>query len=87
MNATNAELRAWQLDGMSREDLLAALRQLGEPLQLRFTAEWLQRKSTDQLRILLLTARLLAVLRQQRNRAPAAECAEPLSIRPVTLRR
>jgi hypothetical protein len=66
MAKTQTEIELRQLEVMNREQLIAALVQMGTCLNVRFTQEWLEDKPMDRLRVLWLTARLLEVMRQKR---------------------
>jgi hypothetical protein len=60
---TELELRL--LDRMDREQLIAALGRARHWLLVEISDEWLSEQSTERLRILLLAAKLLRVLRQR----------------------
>jgi hypothetical protein len=68
MFATLIELEMLVLEEMSRERLIAALLEERDCLSLEFTREWLEEQSTDGLRLFMLAAKLVRVLRQNRGR-------------------
>ncbi|HEV3444659.1 MAG TPA: hypothetical protein VG099_08460 [Gemmataceae bacterium] len=71
MFATLIELEMLVLEEMSREQLIAALLEERDCLSLEFTREWLAEQSTDGLRLFMLAAKLVRVLRQNRSRTTA----------------
>jgi hypothetical protein len=71
MITTLSELELSCIDRLSREQLLAALRNHTEHLPGDLV-ERLDDQSTDQLRLLLLAGRLIRVLRQWGHRGPTS---------------
>jgi hypothetical protein len=69
MFATLIGLELSLLEGLSREQLLTVLVEQRESLSLRFSQDWLEGQSTDQLRLVLLAAKLLCLLRHSEKRA------------------
>jgi hypothetical protein len=68
MFSTLIELEMLVLEDMSREQMIAALVQYRDCLRLEFTREWLERQSLDGLRLFMLAAKLLRVVRDKQNR-------------------
>jgi hypothetical protein len=77
MFATLIELEMLVLEDMSRDQLIATLLAYRDTLGLDFTREWLERQSSDGLRLFMLAAKLLHVLRDRQTR-PATVGAEAL---------
>jgi hypothetical protein len=68
MLATLLKLELSILDDLSRDQLIRSLLQYRDALSLDFTPSWLEGHSTECLRLLLLAAKLLRVLRQKESR-------------------
>jgi hypothetical protein len=68
MFATLLKLELALLDDLGRKQLIDALLASRDKLSLDFTSEWLEAQSTERLRLLLLAAKLLRVLRQKEGR-------------------
>jgi len=68
MLATLLKLEFSLLDELSRDQLIRSLLEYRDALSLEFTASWLEGHSTESLRLLLLAAKLLRVLRQKEIR-------------------
>jgi hypothetical protein len=62
------ELEMLVLEEMNREQLIAVLLEARDWLSLEFTREWLAEQSTDGLRLFMLAAKLVRVLRQNHSR-------------------
>ena len=73
MFSTLIELEMLVLQDMNREQLIATLLACRDVLGLEFTREWLERQSTDGLRLFMLAAKLLHVLRERQSRAKLAD--------------
>jgi hypothetical protein len=80
MFSTLIELEMLVLQDMKREQLIVTLLAYRDALGLEFTREWLERQSTDGLRLFMLAAKLLRVLRERQSRAKLAD-ANPLEPR------
>ena len=72
MFSTLIELEMLVLEDMSREQMIAALVEYRDCLSLEFTREWLERQSMDGLRLFMLAAKLLRVVRDKQKRASLA---------------
>jgi hypothetical protein len=72
MFATLLKLELALLDDLSRDQLISALLECRDNLSLEFTPEWLEGQTLERLRLLLLAAKLLRVLRQKERRESAA---------------
>ncbi len=67
MFSTLLKLELALLDDLGREQLIGALLECRDKLSFEFTPEWLEAQSTERLRLLLLAAKLLRVLRQKES--------------------
>jgi hypothetical protein len=63
---TKLELRL--LDGQNRDQLIDTLMERKDELRLEFTRQWLEDQSTDRLRLLVLAAKLLSLVRRSESR-------------------
>jgi hypothetical protein len=72
MIAFLTEIELQQLDSLDREQLLAKLSHHLDCLPLEFTHEWQDRQATDSLRMLLLAARVIHLLRLRDRRRQTA---------------
>ena len=70
MFVTLIELELLVLADMNRDQLIATLLEHRDALALEFTREWLETQSTDGLRLFMLAAKLLRVLRERQTRGP-----------------
>jgi hypothetical protein len=65
MNSKLEAQYSQEIDTMKRQDLIEVLLQFKDCFRTEVTCQWLDRQSTERLRILVLAARLYRVLRQQ----------------------
>jgi hypothetical protein len=68
MIAAWAELELCSLGKLSRDQLIALVLRRRDQLGLKFDQEWLEDQPTQRLRVLLMAARLLGLLRHRDNR-------------------
>jgi hypothetical protein len=72
MIAVLVELEGRLLEAANRDQLIATLAERADCLPPEFTRERLEQQPTDRLRLLLLAARMIYVLRQQVRRTSLA---------------
>jgi hypothetical protein len=70
MFATLLKLELMFLDGLNRDQLIRNILEQRDNITLQFSKNWLEEQSTDCLRLLLLAAKLLLVLRRREGLAP-----------------
>src|SRR5215468_8103423 len=77
MFTTLIKLELAFLEKLNREQLITMLMERLDGLSLNFTKDWLEKQSSDRLRLFLLAAKLFRVLRQKESPMPAVSVVRP----------
>jgi hypothetical protein len=65
------------LEKLNREQLITMLMERLDGLSLNFTKDWLEKQSSDHLKLFLLAAKLFRVLRQKESPMPSISVVRP----------